>query len=124
MIEQNTRTAVDRLQEEVKAQLRQNHTDLEQQQEETKQTMGKVAADLEELARQLNTFKPTSANVMGGFQEKFSKEVTQQMSVSEQRIELMSPSVEEQNKSVTDTNGLLKDLMIGIENLGDNTRRK
>ena len=51
-----------------------------------------------------------------------SKEVAQKISVSEQRIELVSQSVEEQKKSVIDTNELLKDLMIGIENLGDNMK--
>ena len=44
------------------------------------------------------------------------------MPVSEQRIELLSQSVEEQKKSVTYTNELLKGLMIGIENLGDNMK--
>ena len=44
------------------------------------------------------------------------------MSVSEQSIELLSQSVEELRKSVTNTNELLKDLMIGIEHLGDNMK--
>ena len=38
-------------------------------------TVGKVVADLEELTTRLNTFKPASADAMGGFQEKLSKEV-------------------------------------------------
>ena len=61
--------AVDELREEVKAQLIPNRGDSEQQQEETKQRVGKVAADLEEWTRQLNTFKPASADAMGGLQE-------------------------------------------------------
>ena len=32
--------------------------------------MGKVAADLEELTKQLNTLKPTSVDAMGELQEK------------------------------------------------------
>ena len=52
--------------------------------------MGKVAAYPEELTRQLNTSKPESADAMGGLQEKLSKEADQEMSVSEQRIELLS----------------------------------
>ena len=59
---------------------------------------------------------------MGGLQEKLSKEVTQKISVSKWRIELLSQSVEEQKKSVADTNELLKNLMIGIENPGDNMK--
>ena len=34
----------------------------------------------------------------------------------------MSHSLKEQKKAVTDSTGLLRDLMIGIENLGDNMK--
>ena len=37
-------------------------------------------------------------------------------------MDLLSHSLEEQKKSVTNNTELLKDLMIGIENLGDNMK--
>ena len=82
--------------------------------------MAQVAVGLEELTRQLNSFKPASANVVGNLKENLSKEETQKLSVSEQRVNQLTESVEEQKKSVADSAGLLRDLMIGIENLGEN----
>ena len=48
--------------------------------------------------------------------------MAQKLSVQEQRMDLLSHSLEEQKKSVIDSTELLKDLMIGIENLGDNMK--
>ena len=42
--------------------------------------------------------------------------------MSEQKIRELSQSAENQKKTVEDTNELLKDFMIGIENLGDNIK--
>ena len=56
MSERNTRSAVDGLCDEFKAHLDQNLTELERQQGETRQSVEKVAASLEELTRQMNYF--------------------------------------------------------------------
>ena len=42
--------------------------------------------------------------------------------MSEQKIRELSQSAENQKKTVEDTNELLKDFMIGIENLGNNMK--
>ena len=81
-----------------------------------------MAASLEELTKQLNSFKTASAETVGSFQEHLSKEVAQKISVSEQKIGELSQSVENQKKSVEDTNELLRDLMMGLENMSDNTK--
>ena len=54
-------------------QLVQNRTDLERHHEETKQTVEKVAAGLEELTRQLNAYKPASAENVGDVQKNLSE---------------------------------------------------
>ena len=59
---------------------------------------------------------------MGELQKNLSEKVAQQLSIQEQRMDLLSNSLEEQKKSVSDSAGLLKDLLIGIENLGDNMK--
>ena len=56
---------------------------------------------------------------MDELRKSLSEKATQQLSIQEQRMELLSNSLEEQKKSVSDSAGLLKDLLIGIENLGD-----
>ena len=59
---------------------------------------------------------------MGSLQENLSEEVAQKFSVSEQKIRELSQSVESQNKSVEGTNELLRDLMMGLENMDDNMK--
>ena len=83
------------------------------------QIVTQVTAGLEEMTRQLNSFKLASADVVGNLKENLSKEVTQKLSVSKQKVNQLTESLEEQKKSVDDSAGLLKDLMIGIENLGE-----
>ena len=110
------------MRKEVQAQLVQNRVDLERCHEETRQTVEKIAVGLEELTSQLNAYKPASAENVGDVQKIFSEQVAQKLSVQEQIMDLMSHSLEEQKKAVTDSTGLLRDLMIGIENLGDNMK--
>ena len=84
--------------------------------------MTQVAAGLEEMTRQLNSFKPASADVVGDLKENLSKEVTQKRSVWEQKVNQLTESLKEQKKSVVDSAELLRDLMIGFENLGENVK--
>ena len=75
----NTRTAVDDVRKEVPMQLMQNRMDLEWRHEETRQLVEKVAAALEELTRQLNAYKPISAENMGDVQKNLSEQVAQKL---------------------------------------------
>ena len=113
--------AVEDMRKEVQMQLVQNRADLERRHEETKQTVEKVVAGLEELTKQLNAYKPASAENVGDVQKNLSKQVAQKLSVQEQKMDLLSHSFEEK-KAVTASTGLLRDLMIGIENLGNNMK--
>ena len=81
-----------------------------------------MAAGLEELTRQLNSFKPTSADIVGNLQENQSKEVFQKLLASDQKVDQLTDSLAEQRKTVADSAELLRDLMIGIENLGENIK--
>ena len=54
----NTLSVVDTLREEIRAHLSQNRADFEHRQDETKQTVAKVSADLETLTKQLNLLNP------------------------------------------------------------------
>ena len=96
--------------------------DLERQHEETQKIVEKISANLEQLIRQLNAFKPASAENVGELQKQLSEKMAQQLLVQEQRMDLLSNSLQEQKKSVFDSAGLLQDLLIGIENLGDNVK--
>ena len=120
--EQHTRSAIEGFHNEVKAHIDQPRGDVDKLQEEMWQSVSQMAAGLENLTKQLNSFKHASAEIVGNLQENLSKEITQKIAVSEKRIGELSQSVENQKKSVEDTNELLKDLIIGNENLGDNMK--
>ena len=51
-----------------------------------------------------------------------TKEVTKKISGCDRKVEELSAAVEGQKKGIADNSGLLKDLLIGIENLGDNLK--
>ena len=89
---------VDDVRKEGQAQLLQNCVDLERCHEETKQTVEKVAASLKELTSQLNAYKPASAENVGDVQKNLSKQLAQKPSVEEQRMDLLSHSLEERKK--------------------------
>ena len=122
MSEHNTRIAINNMRKEIQVQLSQNRADLERRHEETRQTVEDIPAGLEELTRQLNAFKPASEENVGQMQKDLSEKVGQQLSIQEQRMDLLSNSLEKQKKSGSDSARLLKDLLIGIENLGDNMK--
>ena len=61
----NTRATIDGLHEEVKAQMDQKGADLERKQVETQGIVKEIAADVEELTKQPNSFKPASESALG-----------------------------------------------------------
>ena len=84
--------------------------------------IAKVSADLELLTKQLNQFKLASGSGVGNLQENLTQEVAEKLSASDRKVEDLSTAIEGQKKGIADNSGLLKDLLIGIENLGDNLK--
>ena len=95
------------MRKEVQTQLEQNRVDWQRHNEETQQTVGKIAASLEELTKQLNAFKPASAASMGDAQKQFSEQFNQRLSLQSNRIDVLSKSVEKQQKTTEDSAELL-----------------
>ena len=110
------------MRKEIQTQLEKSRVDWLQKNEETKQDVGKIAGGLEELTKALNAFKPASAASMGDVQKQFSEQFNQRLSLQSTRMDVLSESVEKQQKATKDKAQLLQNLMIGIENLGDNMK--
>ena len=96
----------------------QNRADFEQRQETTVHTIAKVSADLDLLTKQLKQLKPANGSDVESLQEKLTQQVTEKLSASAKRVQDLSVALEDQKKNIADNAGLLKDLLIGIENLG------
>ena len=77
---------------------------------------------MELLTKQLNQFKLASGSDVGSLQENLSQEVAEKLSASDRKAVELSTAVEGQKKDIADNSGLLKDLLIGIQNLGDNLK--
>ena len=80
-------------------QLEQSRVDVLQKNEETKQIADKIAVGLEELTKQLNAFKPASAESVGDAQKQFSAQFNQRLSLQSNRMDVLSKSVEKQQKT-------------------------
>ena len=48
--------------------------------------------------------------------------MTEKLSASDKRVQDLSVALEDQKKNFVDNSGLLKDLLVGIENLGENLK--
>ena len=100
----------------------QNRADFEQRQETTIHTIAKISANLDLLTNQLNHLKPASGSDVESLQEKLTQQVTEKLSASDKRVQDLSVALEDQKKNIADNSGLLKDLLIGIKNLGENLK--
>ena len=78
----NTRLGVDGVHEEVKVQMDQNRANLERKQVETQGIVRKIAADLEELTNQLNSFKRANESALVVVQGNISAEVSNRLSTT------------------------------------------
>ena len=75
-----------------------------------------------ELTRQLNNCKAASEGELGRLKGEITAEVTNRLSITEQKVTQLTGELEEQTKPAINNSELLRDLLLGIENLGDNMK--
>ena len=63
---------------------------------EMQAALGKIATDLEELTRQLNTFKTTSATNVEDAQKQYSEQLNACLTLQSNRMDNIAESVEKQ----------------------------
>ena len=132
-----TRTAVEGMRRDVQAQIDQNRADTLHKIEEAQRKVEQVSNELQELTTQLNQFKPASAQTVNVAQNKLSEEFQQQLAlqskVSEDvqqklvaqtvRIDQLSESVRESQKTAQANADLVQTLLVGMENLGEHFKQ-
>ena len=72
------------------------------------------------MARQLNAFKPASVASIEDAQKQYSEQLNAPLTLQSERMDKISESVEKQKKTTSENAELLQNLLIGVENLGDN----
>ena len=82
----------------------------------------KIAADLATLTEQLNQFNPASEAVVGSAQKQVSEVVEARLNLQSQRIDSVNESVQKAQKTAADNAEMLHNLIVGIENMGENIK--
>ena len=83
----------------------------------------KIAADLSSLAEQLNKFKVASVTDVSGSQQRMSEAVEQRLTLHSVRMDSISDFVQEARKTSAENAENIKNLLVGIENLGENVKQ-
>ena len=132
--EVTTRTMVEGVRRDVQAQMDKNRVDTLCRADEAQRKVEQVSNELKELITQLNAFKPVSAQTVREKQkmlsEKFQQQFSQKNKVYEEiqrklgaqnvRVDQLSDSVKQSQKTAQDNAEMLQTILVGMENLGEN----
>ena len=118
----NTRTVVEGIRRDIQAQLEQTHVDSLRREQEAQHRIEDISKQLQTLTMQLNKFQPASEQAVGVSQGKFSEQVQQQFDAQQERIQKLSDVVLESRKDTQTNADTLHNLLVGIENLGENVK--
>ena len=123
MSERGTQMAVAYVRRDCQAQIEQTRAELQRKDADTKRQMDEIAANLATLTDQLNRFKPASVADVSGSQELLSSAVEEKLNLHSVRLDNVSEIANEAQKTALETSELLHNLLVGMENLGDNVRQ-
>ena len=115
--------AVEGMRRDVQAQIDQNRVDAQRRDEENQKTIQQIAAGLEELTKQLNDFRPVNVEHVGVAQQQVTENVEQRLNLESLRIDTVTESVQKAQKAAEDNAELLQNLLVGVENMGENLKK-
>ena len=90
--------------------------------EEARPKVNEIAVELANLTKQLNEFKLVSEAVVGKANKQVSDEVNTRLNLQSERIDLVDESVQKAQKTASDNAEILQNLLIGLENMGENVK--
>ena len=74
------------------------------------------------MTRQLNAFKPASGESVEDIQKQYSEQLNARLTLQSERMDKITESVDRQQKTASENAELLQNLLIGVENLGENLK--
>ena len=116
------RTVVEGVRRDIQAQLEQTRADSLRREQEAQHRIEDISKQLQTLTEQLNKFQPASEQAVGVSQGKLSEQVQQQFDAQQDRIQKLSDVVLESRKEAQTNADTLHNLLVGIENLGENVK--
>ena len=117
-----TRTVVEGVRRDIQAQLEQTHADSLRRETEAQHRIEDISKQLHALTEQLNKFQPVSEHAVGVSQGNLSEQVQHQFDAQQDRIQKLSDVVLESKKEAQTNADTLHNLLVGIENLGENVK--
>ena len=111
-----THTVVEGVRRDIQVQLDQNRADALRREEEAQHRVQEISNQLQTLTEQLNKFKPASEYV----QEQVIEQLQKRFDAQTERMGQLSATVVESQKSAQTNSEVLQNLLVGIENLGEN----
>ena len=85
--------------------------------------MDEIAVNLATLTDQLDQFKPASVAEVSGSQKLLSSGVEEKSNLQFVRLDTVSETMNEAQKATLETSELLHNLLVGMENLGENVKQ-
>ena len=122
-LEHVTHMVVADVRHDFQAQLEQTCAESQCRDADAKRQMDEIAANLATLTNQLNRFKPASVADVSGSQEQLSSAVDERINLQSQRIDTVSESMQEVRKTAQENSEILRDLLVGMENLGESVKQ-
>ena len=86
--------------------------------EEAQHQVEQISAQLQQLTEQLNKFRLASEQAMGVVQTQVSEQLQQRFDAQTKRLDKLSISMSESQKSAQNNAEMLQTLLVGIENMG------
>ena len=88
----------------------------------TQRSVQQIEVDLAQLTKQLNEFRPISEKNVGDVKKEVFAQFEQRLTLQSSRIDEISESVNKSQKTAEGNSEMLQNLLIGIENMGDNLK--
>ena len=85
--------------------------------------MDQIAEQLQKLTTQLNEFRPASEQNVGEVQKQVSEQFQHRLDLQSKRMDLISESANKSQKTAEQNAELLQNLLVGIENMGENFKQ-
>ena len=115
-----TRTVVEGIRRDIQAQLEQNRADALRREQEAQHRVEEISRQLQNLTDQLNRFQPASEHTVGVAQGQVTEQLQKKFDAQTERMDQLTATVVESQKSAQTNSEVLQNLLVGIENLGEN----
>ena len=123
MAEITTRTVVEGVRWDVQAQIEHNSAGAHRDSNAVHKKVDQVSEELQKLIAQLNQFKLASVQAVGEVQDKVSEEFQQRLVAQSERIDKLSESVVQSQKTAQDNADMLQTFLVRMDNLGENFKQ-